>query len=244
MNSQNETLKILYDNEKTNRKLRSGWGFSAFIQWGDRQILFDAGADINILKHNMEKMDVDPETVEELVLSHPHCDHTGGVSAVLTDDSRCIIHIPQGFPRATLETFESYDSSQVQIHKQMEVLSEGIWTTGSLTSNYRNRNMAEQSLVLRTADGPVLVTGCAHPGIEKIVNKVADQFQEQVHLALGGFHLENCSREEILVLIDNLKNRVRRICPTHCSGKQAVTMFEKHYGADFIRGGVGRELNL
>jgi len=75
-------LIILYDNV-ARPPLREGWGFSALIKLQDRKILFDAGADRLLLEHNVEELGIDLSEITDVFLSHPHCDHVGGLSYVL-----------------------------------------------------------------------------------------------------------------------------------------------------------------
>ncbi len=89
-------VTILYDNHAQERLL-SGWGFSALIRTAESTVLFDCGADRLVLSHNAEALGVDPRGIQALALSHEHCDHTGGLSAVLHDGlSLCV---PKAFAR-------------------------------------------------------------------------------------------------------------------------------------------------
>jgi len=50
------------------------------------------------------------------------------------------------------------------------------------------RELKELSLAVNTSDGVVLVVGCSHPGIEKIV-EAATAINPKIRLIAGGFHL-------------------------------------------------------
>jgi len=75
---------ILYDNNVFQRGLKSDWGFSCLVETHDRRILFDTGSNGSILLKNMEKLDIDPLSIDEVFISHPHFDHVGGLSAFLS----------------------------------------------------------------------------------------------------------------------------------------------------------------
>jgi len=46
----------------------------------------------------------------------------------------------------------------------------------------------EQSLIIKSAKGLIIITGCAHPGIVNIVKKAKEIFpNENVYLVLGYF---------------------------------------------------------
>lgn len=72
-------LLTLYDN-KAGGKFKPGWGFSCLIEFKDRMILFDTGADKATLSHNAELLKVDKTQIEACFISHNHHDHTGGLS--------------------------------------------------------------------------------------------------------------------------------------------------------------------
>ncbi len=56
--------------------------------------------------------------------------------------------------------------------------------------------MDELTLVLETKEGLVLVIGCGHPGLEKIVKRVKSIFSGEIYLLTGGFHYIDFSAED------------------------------------------------
>ena len=70
-------ITIVYDNN-AQEGLKCGWGFSCLIETGTNNILFDTGWDGHLLLENMEKLGIDPQIIDTLVLSHQHWDHIGG----------------------------------------------------------------------------------------------------------------------------------------------------------------------
>ncbi|HEC57154.1 MAG TPA: MBL fold metallo-hydrolase [Candidatus Syntrophoarchaeum butanivorans] len=93
-------VTIIYDNTTFRKNLQADWGFSALIQVKGRDILFDTGADGDILLSNMEKLKVNPEEIEDVFISHPHWDHTGGLSSFLQLNNKVKLWIPSYFPEA------------------------------------------------------------------------------------------------------------------------------------------------
>jgi 7,8-dihydropterin-6-yl-methyl-4-(beta-D-ribofuranosyl)aminobenzene 5'-phosphate synthase len=74
---------------------RQIWGFSCFVEVeGAPKILFDTGADGNILLSNMERLHIDPRDIEEVFISHGHFDHIGGLSAFLKVNSDVKLYVP------------------------------------------------------------------------------------------------------------------------------------------------------
>ncbi|MGC9019491.1 MAG: MBL fold metallo-hydrolase, partial [Candidatus Bipolaricaulaceae bacterium] len=75
-------ILVVYDNV-ARPPLREGWGFSAFAEIGGRRLLFDAGADRLTLAHNARLLGLDFSSLTDIFISHPHCDHVGGLSEVM-----------------------------------------------------------------------------------------------------------------------------------------------------------------
>jgi len=70
-------VTIIYDNTVYKEDLQPDWGFSALVEVeGTPKILFDTGANGEILLNNMGRLNIDPASIEELFISHAHFDHT------------------------------------------------------------------------------------------------------------------------------------------------------------------------
>ena len=206
-------LIILYDNV-ARPPLREGWGFSALIELQDRKILFDAGADRLLLEHNVEELGIDLSGITDVFLSHPHCDHVGGLSYVLERARRARIWAPwvmEGYlrPRAV--------KAELMLVKGPRRLGEGLWSTGTM-----GRRVKEHGLVIATEKGPVLITGCAHPGIDRMAARAARIAGGRLRLVLGGFHLGGASPERLKRVIAGLREASESVAPGHCTGKAAT----------------------
>jgi 7,8-dihydropterin-6-yl-methyl-4-(beta-D-ribofuranosyl)aminobenzene 5'-phosphate synthase len=151
---------IAYDNE-ANPGFRSGWGFSCLVE-GEKRVLFDTGGDGAILLYNMAALDAAPKSVHKVVISHNHWDHTGGLSAILRKNSKIEIVYPTSF-------------------SDIAEICPGIYSTGTLGTIIK-----EQSLVVSTERGNLVVTGCAHPGLVTIIEK--SRSLGKLHGIVGGFH--------------------------------------------------------
>ncbi|OPX17600.1 hypothetical protein BXT86_05640 [candidate division WOR-3 bacterium 4484_100] len=118
---------------------------------------------------------------------------------------------------------------------EMDLIIPGIYTTGRLGSSIK-----EQSLILKTARGLVVVTGCAHPGIVNILNTIRNEFSDEFFLVFGGFHLGGLKSSAVKKIVADFQNLgVKKAGPCHCSGDQTRKIFEKIYKKDFIDIGVG-----
>jgi 7,8-dihydropterin-6-yl-methyl-4-(beta-D-ribofuranosyl)aminobenzene 5'-phosphate synthase len=89
------------------------------------------------------------------------------------------------------------------------------------------------------------MTGCAHPGIVKIVDAARSTVSDDILFVMGGFHLEWATTRKIEKIISTLKGwKVEYAGPCHCSGHKARTLFEKHFGKNYVNIGVGKKITL
>ena len=100
--------------------------------------------------------------------------------------------------------------------------------------------MVEQALVARTKKGLVVVTGCAHPGVDEMVARAREAGRDEIALVAGGFHLAGSSQrcmEEIVAEFRRLG--VQQVAPCHCTGDRAREVFRIAFGAEYHHCGVG-----
>jgi 7,8-dihydropterin-6-yl-methyl-4-(beta-D-ribofuranosyl)aminobenzene 5'-phosphate synthase len=230
------TLTIVYDNNAYNPRLQTDWGFACLVEWGDTTLLFDTGGDGALLLSNMTKLDFDPSEVDVVVLSHIHGDHTGGLNHFLATGVRPLVYVPRAFP----DDFKAQVRLQtelVEVDQAMEIVND-VYTTGEMGTG-----IIEQALVLKTSQGLVVVTGCAHPGVAEIARRAKEVGGDEIYLVLGGFHLGQASNAEIEQITAAFRQLgVQKVGPCHCTGDKAIGYFRKAYGEGFIECGVGQVL--
>jgi 7,8-dihydropterin-6-yl-methyl-4-(beta-D-ribofuranosyl)aminobenzene 5'-phosphate synthase len=233
------TITVVHDNNSYKQGLETAWGFSAFITGTEKTILFDTGGDGSILLGNMEKLAVEPNNIDIVVLSHIHGDHTGGIDSFLEKNSDVTIYLPKSFPKKFKDKATSYGSKIVEVKQSLKIC-ENVYSTGEL-----GRLIKEQSLIIRTDKGLIVITGCAHPGIVKIVNAAKNLLEDNILLVMGGFHLEWATKGKIEKIISAFKQMgVRYVGPAHCSGDKARSLFEKHFGENYIDVGAGKIITI
>jgi len=103
MNDAAHQILIVYDNNTLKGDLIPAWGFSCLIILPPYQILFDTGGDPSILLKNMHEMDIDPEKIDTVVLSHGHGDHVGGSIRIPSISTSCHRLSPAIFPKEIQE---------------------------------------------------------------------------------------------------------------------------------------------
>jgi 7,8-dihydropterin-6-yl-methyl-4-(beta-D-ribofuranosyl)aminobenzene 5'-phosphate synthase len=233
------TITITYDNNPYDPRLSQAWGFSCVVRLRGQTILFDTGGDGSILLHNMRELGIDPEEIDVVMLSHMHGDHIGGLADFLQRNNRVTIYMPVSFPQSLKDEIRRSGARIREVDEAAE-LFENVLTTGELDGGIK-----EQSLVVRTPRGLVVITGCAHPGVVNIVRKAKEIAKDRVHLLLGGFHLGGTSIANIESIIENLVALgVEKVAPCHCSGDQARTLFKERFGANYIECGVGSRISI
>lgn len=220
-------ITIVYDNSSVNDVLVADWGFSAFIEVAGRSILFDTGGNGRILLENMKTLNIYPTQVDDIFISHPDFDHIGGLADILYLNQTAVIHNPVSFRGIKYP-------NQVHHYDKPTKIYENIFTTGELGKR-------EQSLIIRTEKGLILIIGCGHPGLSHIIttlkefSKIIDSLSEDddIYSIVGGLHGFN--EYEVL-------ENIQKVCPTHCT--RNADKIRKLYPAKFIKGGVGTVLEF
>lgn len=231
-------ITVLYDNYVHDSRLQTGWGFAALLEYGEDVVLFDTGADGPALLANMSTLSIDPGSIDAVVLSHAHRDHTGGLDALLATGVRPPVYLHASFP----EEFKGRIGSLTAVIETEagQYISDRISTTGEVEGA-----IPEQALIVETGRGLVVVTGCAHPGVARMAATAMSLRDGSVHLVLGGYHLRSTGPDQLRALIAEFRRLgVEKVAPTHCTGDPAIEMFAAEYGDDFIRAGAGLVIDI
>lgn len=233
------SLKVLFDNVRYKPGFITGWGFSCLVEIAEIKLLFDTGASWKILRSNFDSMIIDPGTVDLIVISHNHHDHTGGLWGLLSQKPGLKVYIPSSSFDQLGARIEEAGGEPVPVSDPVEIV-QNVKSTGELTDRIN-----EQSLIINSSEGPFLITGCAHPGIVKILKRANEVSETRVRTAMGGFHLKDKGVEEINNIADALKKEgLERVAPSHCSGEGAIKTMKRVFSYGFIESGVGKVIEL
>lgn len=211
-------ITLIYDNTVHKKGLRADWGFACLIEI-ERcpKVLFDTGANRKILLSNMKGLDIDPSSIEEVMISHNHWDHTGGLSDILKANNNIKLYVPASFPDVSGAKEVVSVDNPLGIH-------DDVFSTGELSN-------IEQSLIVKTQKGLTVIAGCSHSGVTNIL-KVASQFGRPYAL-IGGLH---GFRE-----FDVLKG-LTLVCACHCTQYQSEIQYL--YPDKYIGGGAGKVITI
>ncbi len=234
-NTDGVTINVIYDNYPYANGLRTAWGFSALISGTEKTLLFDTGGSGSLLLENMEKSAVSTHEIDVVVLSHVHGDHTGGLAGLLEKKCQIAVYVPKSVPTKFKENIQKCGAELIEV-KEPLMICQDVYSTGQL-----GKLIKEQSLAIRTKAGLVVITGCAHPGILRMVDAATNSAEGNILLVMGGFHLEWATTGRIEKVISGFNRRhVQYVGPCHCSGHKAKSLFEKRYGKNCINIGAGK----
>jgi 7,8-dihydropterin-6-yl-methyl-4-(beta-D-ribofuranosyl)aminobenzene 5'-phosphate synthase len=232
-------MTVLYDNYVAAEGTKAEWGFSCLIQGTTKTILFDTGGNPDTFRHNVNHLSVDLNIADVVVLSHEHWDHVGGLPVVFETNTKAPIYIPYGFPYDFIRKVELAGAKPVPVNEGVAICDH-VYLTGQMGGVIK-----EQSLIVNTPAGLVIVTGCSHQGIVNIVKKAKELLNRDVYLVFGGFHLMRHSEEQVGTIIKDFKDLgVEKCGATHCTGDRAIQQFKDAYGEDYVEIGTGRVLRF
>jgi 7,8-dihydropterin-6-yl-methyl-4-(beta-D-ribofuranosyl)aminobenzene 5'-phosphate synthase len=239
MAAETPRITVVYNNVPHAAGLVTAWGFAAVIETGAETVLFDTGGDGPTLLANMKRLGMEPKRIKAIVLSHIHGDHTGGLDDFLVQNSRVTVYLPRSFPAAFVRGVEQRGARVVRIDGPQHLFA-NLYSTGELGDGTK-----EQALIVDSATGLVVMTGCAHPDIVRIARVAREYRGKHIHLLMGGFHLLGHGPEQNRATVAALHQLgVRKVAPSHCTGDAAIALFREQWGRDFIEGGCGAIIDV
>jgi 7,8-dihydropterin-6-yl-methyl-4-(beta-D-ribofuranosyl)aminobenzene 5'-phosphate synthase len=268
-------ITVLYDAFGKTSNMTKDWGFAAFIEYGGKRILFDTGNNAEIFAHNVQAKGIDLTDLDFAIVSHRHGDHTSGLNYLMTVNPDVPIYVPKEnfgvFGAALPGTFYKRDESLPPEMRYFdgnppETLRFGSpWPEGNFTWITETTEIApgfhlillkgpwgvdldvmEISLAIDTPDGIVLIVGCSHPTIEKVVEAATSVIDKPVHLVFGGLHLLPAAPDEITRIATALRDdwQVEWIAPVHCTGEPAFAILKQSFGDRYVYAGLGTTVEL
>ncbi len=217
------------------------WGVSFLI---GEDILFDTFGNPWIFLRNIARYNIDLSKIKHIVISHDDWDHISGLWYVINRYKDLSVYICPNFKLEIKERIKSFSVNVIEAKEGLKI-KEGIYTTGELEGESKGEIIYEQSLVIKSSKGLVVVTGCAHPGITNIVNSVKKQFNEDVYFIIGGLHLKDVPIEEAIQVIRKLKQSgVERIAPMHCTGKKTTQFIKEAFNVSCVETQKGSSIEV
>jgi len=275
-------VTILCENTVGRRVGLGEHGFSALIETGHGNYLFDTGRGASVVKNSLE-LNKDLRTIKKIFLSHGHYDHTGGLPEVLTLRGKVDVHchpdvfldrvhlveengketkrfvgIP--FKRSYLESL----GATFILNKDFSEIDKGVFLTGEVPRKTSFEKLDpklfteiegktdpdvfldDQSLVLDTKRGLLVILGCAHSGVINILNHVINKTgKDKFYAIVGGTHLDFLAPEQLEESIKALRKiQIEKIGASHCTGMSGAFRLHQEFGDRFFYGHVGSTLEV
>jgi 7,8-dihydropterin-6-yl-methyl-4-(beta-D-ribofuranosyl)aminobenzene 5'-phosphate synthase len=138
---------------------------------------------------------------------------------------------------ATSSPYMGYFNKYPTLDLDHEALSIPHETSG----NVDFINLQELSLSLKTEKGEVLIVGCSHSTVEKIIIDTRLYTNSDIALVYGGYHLLPYDREILTALSDRLQKElnVKKVAPAHCTGHLAFKILQNRFKEDYVFAGLG-----
>lgn len=265
-------LTVVCDGFGKSDVLQKDWGYSALVECDGRRILFDCGNDADKFAANIQQLRIDIAKVEAVVISHRHGDHTAGLPQILQQRPEIAVYTPadEPFSTTTPPTFyrpgiESlpkhmryFDGSEPEVvghgtawKRKLTLVNEhtevfpGVHLIPTTSDKKGSLEMPELSLVVNTKDGAIVITGCAHCGVEKVLES-ASVIESRIRLLVGGFHLVTTDEAEIERVAASLREhwKVAAVAPGHCTSELGFLTLQRIFGNRYLYAGVGEVISL
>src|SRR5438552_5488515 len=267
-------ITVLYDAFGRASAMSKDWGYAALVEYGGKRILFDTGNNPDILAHNAKAKGIDLAKLDFVVMSHRHGDHMGGITYLLSVNPKVKIYAPKegfgvyggdlpstfyrkdaslppeqryydGAPPEIMRFGAAWPGANFQLVDKTSEIAPGIHLIALVSDKPGTLELRELSLAINTAEGMVIIVGCSHPGIEKIV-EAATQINPRIHLVAGGFHLVVSKDEEIEKIVTALHDtyKVAYVAPGHCTGEPTFAAVKKAFGDRDLYAGLVTTLTI
>lgn len=247
----------LYEEASSDPDLISGHGVSYLIRTDAVTLLMDVGHNPEELTvapfmQNMQKLGMDWNEIDRIVITHPHPDHIGGLVA-WREKVVSFGELPGGLDERLV--FVPTDMAfQGAVHVDIPTLpGPDVATTGAISYpevfplSLFNPKGREQALVVNVqGEGLVLITGCGHPTIEKLIARAESLYNQPVVGIVGGLHYEGFNAEEVRPHIEFLASRNPKLVALspHDSSPEALQAFQAAFGSRYHLLQVGQSIQF
>ena len=216
------------------------WGISFLV--GD--VLFDTFGREDIFRENVNRFNIDLSRVKHAVISHEDWDHIAGLGDFLKTHSKTRVYICKKSGKTLKALIDSNGGIVVEVDKTRKI-SRNVFSLGQMRADTGRGILYEQALVVKSSHGFSVITGCAHPGIVRIVRRAIKIFGGRIYAVCGGFHMKNNTQEDNLKIIAELQALgVKKVIPLHCTGAAAHQLFRKTYKRGFTPLREGQAVSL
>lgn len=266
-------LTVIVDNIPGN-DIDGEWGLSILVEYDNKKILADVGGSdlfaTNMKKLGFDIKDIDYATLSHAHYDHSNGmprffeDNKKAKFYVReTISANCYKRVLFfnkyiGIPKNVLRDYEDrieivsgdyklFGGAYLIPHKTI-----GLDSVGKREKMYRKTESGwvfddfshEQSLVLDTDIGLIIINCCSHGGAVNIINEVRETFPDNhVYGLIGGLHLFNKSDEEVIEVAKQINNTgIDYVLTGHCTKDRAYNILKKELGDKLNKLHVGHEV--
>lgn len=215
------------------------WGFSAFIQTKDVNLLFDTGH-TDVYKKNAEQLGINLADTHFVLLSHFHWDHTGGLRFHNFKNKKKLVTHPEVFEKLPKDESEKIQNDfEIITSKEPLEFAKDMFYLGEIPrenefedGGFEDDKMLDDSaIVVKTSKGAILITGCSHSGICNICEYAKRVSGQNLHAVIGGFHLFEENQKEVDKTMDYFKaEKPEHLLPMHCVDFPTQAKFHANFG--------------
>lgn len=194
------SITPLIDFYSGNDNLKTEAGVAYLIKTEDVTILMDMGLNADQshpspLLQNMKQLNIRPDSIDMVFFSHLHLDHVGGMKE-FQDKTFSLSQGDVNIRNAVVYSPEDLKPSgfnpirKVEVITRPTIIHKGVASIGSIPRYlFIAGRIEEQSLIVNVQDkGLVLIVGCGHPTIERIIERVKMISDEPIYAIIGGLH--------------------------------------------------------
>lgn len=246
-------------------------GLSLYIETENKRILFDTGQS-GLFLQNAQKLGINIEDIDTLVLSHGHYDHTGGLYPFLEKNSKA-----KGYTKKNIFTPKYhghnrfigtiYDETKLKNRlvyiDTITEIAENVFIMPDIniynpTDTHFKGLMIKQGnefitdefndelfIVIKQNEQINIITACSHRGITNICTTATEYFKLPVGLILGGFHTKECTSTQYV----EITNYFRLLNPKsvgvcHCTGIDKYAEMRNDCDTTVFYNFTGSEFNI
>lgn len=246
-------------------------GLSLLIEINGKKILFDTGQGYTLVR-NARQLGIDLADIDDIVISHGHYDHTGGLEDLLDLNVKATVFLKEKAFSDKLKGAKKnigMSSPEHKIRNRSRVLEEpleiekGVFVMTDIpiknqadtgfsgfitdTGNGFKADEFEDELYLTVVDQEKLsvLSGCSHRGISNILSAATDHFNLPVNLVLGGFHLKDCREEQYDAVVEHLLSiDPESVGVCHCTGIDKFCELRRDIGEQVFYNACGSRIKL